>query len=118
MFIAALFGCFRIPVDFKDFFRNGISFQIGNPYVVLFYDGNFTVVHDISLARIAQNGWNIRGDIVFAFAEADDKGIVFFAANDLIRFKTAHEHEGIRAAQPGQHALYSPRKVAVIHVSA
>ena len=80
VFKAALFSCFSIPVDFKDLLGNGLAFEVRDPDIILHDDGDFPIVHDVRLAGVAEDGRNIRSDVIFPLAEADDEGIVFLAA--------------------------------------
>ena len=118
VFKAALFSCFSIPVDFKDLLGNGLAFEVRDPDIILHDDGDFPIVHDVRLAGVAEDGRNIRSDVIFPLAEADDEGIVFLAANDLIRFKLAHEDQRIGTAQTGQDLADGAGEISVIHVGA
>ena len=115
---AALFSCFSVPIDDKDLLADGIAVHIGNPYVILLDDSDFTIIHDVRIAGIAEDGRDIRGDIVFAFAEANDEGIILLAADNLIRFSLAHEYERIGAAQAFEDLADRARKIAVVHIGA
>ena len=118
VFEAAFFSRFGIPVDFKDFLGNGFAFEVRDPDIIFHDDGDFPIIHDIRLAGIAEDGRDIRGDVVFALAETDDERIILLAANDLIRFKFAHEDQRIRTAQTAQDFADRAGEIPVVHVGA
>ena len=96
--VAALLGRLHVPLDGLDLARDGR--KIFKPHDFVACRGcadNFAVFKKEHLARVGQKGGNVRGNEVFAGADAENERSGHARGIERIGFVLAHEADGIGA---------------------
>ncbi len=112
---AAFFCCFSTPFHFLHFFGDRISFGIIEGNAISLHHSQLAVVDDVDAAGVIDDGRDIGGDEVFAFAKADDQRIVFLGANDGVRHVFIHDYQAVGAFDDSEHFADGGEEITVVH---
>ena len=95
--VAALFGVARVPVHVKDLLAGFTAGFVQYGDAVPGQDGDLVIIQQINLAGIFQDGRNVGGDVVFAFAETHDERAVLADGNHAVGFLAAENAQRVGA---------------------
>ena len=115
MLIAALFSCLSIPVNLKYLLGNWLAQAIGNPYGILLYNSNLSIIYDIGATGTGNNSRNIGSDEILIITQTNNHRVVLLGANQLIRVILAHEYDGIGTLNALNNLTNGCLEIAVIN---
>ncbi len=99
VFVAALFGHDGVPEDMGDLAADGAAVEAGEVDAFGGEDGEVAVVQEEHVAGVAEDGGDVGGDEIFAFAEADDDGRAGAGGDDLVGVGGGDDGEGEDAGE-------------------